>query len=106
MMSRFRVMEAESDIHVNAFLASYKKVSCYVLAYAIVGEPGEEPDLVTENCVAKREINVRQAWEIGRNDLDVMGVAEDDQPIIPADKLDAPVLGLLQWQRSLKRLTK
>ena len=102
MISRLNTMDPSTDANLNTFLASYKKFGVYALAHAILPDRTSAPDLKTQNCIVKRELHVRQAWEIGPNDLDAMGVAEDDQPIIPGERPDTPVLELLRWRRSLK----
>jgi len=102
MIYRLNEMNATTDFNLNGFLASYNKFGFYALAHAVLPDAFAEPELVMENFIVKRELNVRQAWEIARDDPDVMGVSEDDQPIIPVDKTDAPVLRLLDWMRSLK----
>ena len=102
MISRLNTMNASTDINLNGFLASYKKFGFFALAHAVLTDPSATPELVMKNCIAKRELHVRQAWEIGPNDLDSMGVADDDQRIIPPEKPDAPVLDLFKWKRSLR----
>ncbi len=102
MISRLHTMEPSTDVNLNTFLASYKKIGFYVLAHAILPDRTAAPDLKMKDCIVKRELHVRQAWEIGPNDIDAMGVAEDDQPIIPSDKPAAPVLDLPRWRRSLR----
>ena len=54
--------------------------------------------------VLKRHLNVREAWEIGINDIDVAGVVPDDDVQIPGGReVDAPVLQLLEWKRQKSR---
>lgn len=102
MISRLNTMNASTDINLNGFLASYNKFGFFALAHAVLTDPSATPELVMKNCIVKRELHVRQAWEIGLNDLDAMGVADDDQPIIPPEKPDVPVLDLFKWKRSLR----
>jgi hypothetical protein len=42
--------------------------------------------------IEKRVLHVRQAWEVGVDDLEVTALLPDDDPIVPADKPDAPVI--------------
>lgn len=106
MISRLNTMEPTTDVNLNNFLISYKRHGCYTLAHAILPGVTPVPDLMLKDCIIKRELHVRQAWEIGPNDLDGIGVMEDDDPIIPSDKASAPVLDLLRWKRSLNSTGK
>ncbi len=49
----------------------------------------------------KRELYVREAWKIGRNDVDAVAIKEEDEPIIPSGQENPPVLELLRWKREL-----
>jgi hypothetical protein len=53
-----------------------------------------------------RQPNVRQAWEIGLNDPDAVGVYQDDSPLVPERRDNAPVIELLAWKRSRKASRK
>jgi hypothetical protein len=102
MVSRRHTMNASSDLNLNNFLNSYKKSGAYFLAHAILPDHSSEPTLVMKDHIVKRELHVRQAWEIGRDDPDSMGITVDDQPIIPSGKQEAPVVELLRWKRGQK----
>ena len=53
-----------------------------------------------DNSIAKKELRVRNAWEIGLDDIDSTGIMTDDDPIIPSSRRDdAPVLELLRRRR-------
>jgi hypothetical protein len=45
-------------------------------------------------------LSVREAWEIGPNDPDAVALKQDEQPLIPDDVKDAPVLRTLtRWAK-------
>ncbi|MGA3285630.1 MAG: hypothetical protein ABSD57_14380, partial [Verrucomicrobiota bacterium] len=102
MMARTNTMEASTDRNLNNFLASYAKHGAYYFAHAVLQDSSGEPDLDMENYIGKRDLNIRNAWEIGRNDPDFVGIREEDDPIIPAGQELAPVKELLQWKRRAK----
>ena len=107
MMSRLHIMDPSTDVNLNTFLRQlHARPGPMPWRTRFCPDRTATPDLKMKDCIVKRELHVRQAWEIGPNDLDAMGVAEDDQPIIPADKPDAPVLELLRWRRSLKETNR
>ena len=78
---------------------TYKTVGSYLLAYCVAHTGKPHPPLMFANAIAKRELHVREAWEIGRHDVDCAGIHPDDDPIIPADHPDAPVPELIRWKR-------
>ena len=40
--------------------------------------------------IAKRQLDIREAWRIGENDPDRAALLEDDEPIVPAGVKDPP----------------
>jgi hypothetical protein len=99
MISRIHTMRPSSDYRLEGFLRSYRTHGVYVLVHALqTDDPGVFLP-VWKNHIVKREIIVRDAWEIGENDPDGVGILEDDDPIIPPGQENAPVLGLLLRKR-------
>ena len=47
------------------------------------------------------ELNVREAWQIGLNDPDSLGVEPEDDVVMPKRTADPPVLKLLEWKRQM-----
>jgi hypothetical protein len=99
MIARSNTMTPTSDSNLNRFLNGYRKFNAYCLTYAVFQDDDSEPELDMKNFIGKRELNIREAWEIGRHDIDMVGIREEDDPIIPSGKDDAPVVELLQWKR-------
>lgn len=60
----------------------------------IFGENGFES--YYNKGILKRELNIRNAWQIGEHDIDRVAIKENDNPIIPKDINDAPVLKILK----------
>jgi hypothetical protein len=99
IVSRVNTMEPSSSHNLNAFLASYKVVGTYLLGHSIVRPGSPNPELVLDDAISKQKLHLREAWEIGRNDLDSAGILPSDHPIIPTVHPDAPVLELLRWKQ-------
>ena len=49
--------------------------------------------------IVKKQLLVRDAWEIGENDIESAVIGKDDTPIIPPNVLSAPVIALLKKMR-------
>lgn len=97
---RINTMEASSSGNLNGFLNSYKICGRYFLAHAVLQKGSSTPVLIQKNAIGKSELHVREAWEIGRHDVDSVGIMVDDDPIIPREhQEDAPVLDLLRSKR-------
>ena len=97
-------MEPQSDRNLQMFLAAYALAGRYYLGVAS-GTPESVatsfPQPMSHAWLSKKQLIVREAWEIGLNDLDVSGVSPTDDVIIPPDRLnDAPVLELIRWKKS------
>jgi hypothetical protein len=105
MVNRMNTMEPISDHNLSGFLAKYNLAKTFYLAPAVLREGFSEPELILEKRILKRELNVRQAWEIGRNDIDAPGIQHDDEPVIPDGHSDAPVLDVIQWLKECSRPT-
>jgi hypothetical protein len=99
-VSRVNTMEATSAANLDGFLGSYGKWKRYFLSAAAARGDLSEVDRLDCPILEMHELSVRRAWEVGRNDLDSLGILPDDEPIIPTDKKDPPVADLLRWKRS------
>ena len=53
-------------------------------------------DPFLESAIIKREIIIRNAWEIGLHDLESVAIKKGDIPIIPDNIENAPVLEVLK----------
>ena len=49
------------------------------------------------------EVVIREAWTVGVNDPDGMAVSPSIDPIIPEGQENAPILGLIEWQKKRGR---
>lgn len=54
-------------------------------------------------AIQKDAVVVRQAWEIGRNDIDSGAILLDDDPLIPDGVDNPPVAELLKLKREFKK---
>src|SRR5262249_13955052 len=100
-VSRVHTMTPSTSFNLNNFLDCYARAGSYYFTYGILSSDGQEVDLGPEPPIVKTHLHVREAWQIGLNDLDCAGLREDDEPIIPPTEPEAPVIQLLQrrWQQ-------
>lgn len=99
--SRVNTMEPSSDANLARFLDAFEKFGYYVLAHMEGGDKAGSLRPVLDDAIGKRGLHVREAWQVGRHDLESVGVLADDDPIVPANQETPPVQELIEWKRSL-----
>ena len=99
MINRVHTMTPDSDYNLQIFLDSYQSLKGYYIVHGVAKEDMNQPKIIWELYIMKRELTVRHAWQISRNDIDSAAILEDDDPIIPDGNKNAPVKELLRWQR-------
>src|SRR5262249_11716399 len=98
-VARVHTMTPSTSSNLDRFLDCYAKAGSHSFTYATPASDGREFDLAPEPPILKTHLHVREAWQIGLNDLDGVGLREDDEPIIPSNETEAPVIPLLEWKR-------
>ena len=101
LVSRINRMTPTNTANLDAFMAAYQKAGAFLLAPAQFDT--REPTPFIQLAIAKRQLQIRQAWEIGENDPDLSALRDDDQPIIPSDITDPPITRALERIRAMRR---
>jgi hypothetical protein len=99
LAARINTMEPATSENIDRFLARYATVNVYAVAPCVMDINGEIGEPMFDLHIKKRHIHVRDAWQIGLNDLDSTGILPEDDPIIPQGESDPPVLDLLKRKR-------
>jgi hypothetical protein len=101
-VAKLNTMEPNSHKNLDLFLHSYRLYGQYLLAHGFLQNGAIRLDM--DSAMAKRELHLRDAWEIGRNDPDSVAISKSEEPIIPPEHLrDAPVLELIKFKRKKKK---
>lgn len=104
MMGRLNTLTPNGDTNLKLFIQKYREFGgCYYVASAPFEPGASEPKPDLQTLILKRELNIREAWEIGRHDSDMVGIRPDDDVIIPRGQKDAPVLELIKWKREIEK---
>lgn len=84
LVSRINRMILTSSKNLDNFLMAYKKAAVFFffLAPAQMNED-EEPIPFPKLAIIKKQLFIREAWEIGENDPDISVLHKDDDPITP-----------------------
>jgi len=103
MVSRINRMTPSSSVNLDMFLDRFKIIGRYVIAPAhFINANDKGPiKILGDVCIEKTSLNVRPAWQIGENDPDIVGVQPDDDPIIPNDVKNPPILKALARRKTI-----
>lgn len=77
-------------------LAAIKESKNFLLAPAHLVSANQFPAITLALAIRKDEVSIRNAWEVGPNDMDSVAILADDDPYIPSDVQDLPVRELLR----------
>jgi hypothetical protein len=105
-VGRTNAMRARDPENLNRFIRSYDKFKTFLFVPATSDDSLGSIELIRGVYLRKKQVFIRAAWEVGQNDLDSPAIHEDDDPIIPEGRSDAPVLSLLKWKRDQKDCSK
>lgn len=95
MTYRIQKMEPSSPQNLDRFLASYASLGRYILAPTFYLQLGHEPRVGVHLGITKADLHIKAAWQVGRHDLEVSAIREDDEPVIPEGIADVPVMEVL-----------
>ncbi|MBQ4107580.1 MAG: hypothetical protein IJC73_08415 [Lentisphaeria bacterium] len=89
-ISRLNEMHPVSSENLDNFATNVSKYKGFYLA------PIDAKNIMNDRnfmnyAIYMTEINIRNAWEIGKNDVDCIAIKSDDQPIIPVAEKNPPV---------------
>lgn len=101
--SRINTMTPTDSRNLESFLVAYNRAGKYLLVPAHYSEAMQSVDFIRGYSIEKREIFVRPMWRVDENDPDVVAVTPDDDPILPNDQDDLPILRALERAKSKSR---
>jgi hypothetical protein len=101
-IARIHTLEATSPDNLEGFLAMFSHHKQYFFGPAgRSSESSEDLNRIVQNGFVMKSLVVRNAWEIGPHDPDMVGVQDSDDVIIPDSSDDPPVSKLREWRRNL-----
>ena len=94
--SRFHQINAENPQNLNNLIYGFNGMKKYKLFPASMAND-EKVEPFFDKGIIKTSLIIKDAWEIGENDLEKVVIQKDDNPIIPdKHKDDAPILSILK----------
>ncbi|MCT4614459.1 MAG: hypothetical protein N4A49_06255 [Marinifilaceae bacterium] len=94
--SRFHEMNATTPNNLNKLISVFNDYKSFRFCPAEVELNANKINPFEEYSIIKHEITFRNAWEIGLHDLENVAIKKGDNPIIPKDVKNAPVLEVLR----------
>ncbi|MGN6299436.1 MAG: hypothetical protein ACTHM7_21770 [Ginsengibacter sp.] len=100
--SRFHKMEPQENTNLTNLIASYQHYKKYVLIPAEIDQDIKVQPY-PELGILKTELKIIDAWTIGIHDFERVVITEDDNPIIPDDIPNAPIIEVLKEKLNKRR---
>jgi hypothetical protein len=82
---------------IEQLIASNRR---FIFCPAHISKDGKDIEIYFDSAIVKSGIEIRNAWEIGINDMVSIVIQEDDDPIIPSGIKNAPVLGIMKKEKN------
>ena len=97
IIARQNTMTPSTSENLDRFLSEFSERKSYILSYAVVkNERIMESSSTKKKSIRKFGINVLEAWKIGPNDIEVMAIRSDDNPLIPEGVSNPPIIESLK----------
>lgn len=100
MVSRINRMAPATSENLVNFLKAFKEFGAFYLMPAQLPTSSQSmPEIEPKLALLKRHLHIRPAWQIGENDPDIVALDDEENPFIPADVVDAPVVkAIAAWR--------
>ncbi len=98
-ISRVHHMDNTNPMNLRMFQERFERSGKFWLMAAHWPNEQTKPILYGTTIITKNAIRIAPAWQLGDNDLDSAAIGPEDDPIIPATVVNAPVLRLLERRK-------
>jgi hypothetical protein len=99
-MTQISTMTPTTPRNLEGFLESYSGFGYFTLAPFYIDLATRKPEPLKELGFVMKDLSVKNAWEVGINDLEMTAISTTDNPIVPKGMTNAPVLEVLKMKRS------
>ena len=95
-------MTSSSTSNLDQFEESYRRVNKLYLMPAFLNSDSSYPEFVGKAFIIKNKVIFKWAWEIEENDEDIAALRPDDNPVIPSNISNPPILEILDKIKNKK----
>lgn len=107
VVSRILSMEPNNSQNLDNFIKRYKQAKKFILLPGFVHDLTKGiPEVFHEFRIEKQKLQVIQAWQISQNDLEVVAINSDDDPIIPSGISKPPIYAVLKKKKKKTKARK
>lgn len=96
MPARIKTMEPNDSLSWSQFEDAYNEYGSFQLVPAFVNKEKPYPDVELSLAISKKQIIIRNAWEISINDIERLALYSDDDIFVPEGVVDPPFLKVLE----------
>ncbi len=101
-MGRVQLMEPANSENLNAFLREFNSASEYYLCPSAMSASERVPRIFEELKILKRNLTILPAWKVQLNTPEIMGIQPDDDPLIPDNEDNPPILDVIEFLKNKK----
>lgn len=94
--TRIHEMNPVNSNNLDRLISNCNRAKKYIFFPAKSNIENNAVEPYVENGILKHKLFIKHAWEIGINDLDRIAIRKEDNPIIPSNIVDAPILEVLK----------
>ena len=102
LMTKISTMTPTNPGNLEGFLHSYARFGYFTLAPFFIDVRSGKPEPLNEWGFPMNELSVRNAWEVGLNELEMTAIDATENPVIPEGVTNAPVLKVIKMKLERK----
>lgn len=103
--ARFHQMTPDNPVNMQRIEQAIGLKKKFLFCPAEITNDGKVVEPYFDEAIIKSSINLKNAWELGINDPESVVILEDDDPIIPSEIKNAPVLEIMRKRNNNKKNT-
>ncbi|WP_374661823.1 hypothetical protein [Inhella sp.] len=101
IISRVNQMTPATGENLAKFLSAFARFEAFFLMPAQLPTSNQPtPEIEVKLALLKRSLRIRPAWQVSENDHDLVALDPDEDPFIPDDVADAPVIKAIAAKRA------
>ena len=97
--SRVHQMDNSDPANLKMFEARFSRAKRYSILPVQMPDKGTGGQAFGDLAIWKDSVRISPAWQIGENDIDSAAIGPEDDPIIPLEVVDAPILRLIDRRK-------
>lgn len=97
--SRVHTMHPTSSANLDRFVKEFDIFKTFGLGYSVFSEDVAAPHYMYDRPILKHHIEIRDAWQVGPDEVASIAIYGDEDPLVPAGVENAPISELLSLRK-------